>query len=277
MGFTEARDVAHGMAAKLLQPGGESSSHAPEIRQRLMAPEQLPVLHFIQLRDPYAVLVRLDMLGDDIHGDFGQIHVRADAGGGGDPGGVEDFLNHGHRQLMSRHAIGLQISGDVQKAFIDGIHMDVFGADVLHVDTENPRAVFLIQLHLRRGGEIRHLEVRVGGERRGIDGRGCEGVLPVFILLNMPGADAIAQALCVDLLYPLDNLEKPCPAGNPVGLETGGHGQTDRFLRTAVIRHNQVGGQRVKVTLHAFDGSVETFQINGDIGSVHPASSFLSG
>jgi hypothetical protein len=31
------------------------------------------------------------------------------------------------------------------------------------------------------------------------------------------------------------------------------------------------------VTLHAFDGSVETFQINGDIGSVQPASSFLSG
>ena len=55
-----------------------SPPYPPEICQGRMIPEHFPKGAFIQLRDPYPVLVRRNMLCDNIHGDLTEKQVVTD-------------------------------------------------------------------------------------------------------------------------------------------------------------------------------------------------------
>jgi len=69
------------------QLGGIASANPPKIRKRTMGPEQLPICHLVKFGDPYPILVWMDMLCHNIHGDFSQIEVGTHSSGSSDPGG----------------------------------------------------------------------------------------------------------------------------------------------------------------------------------------------
>ena len=71
--------IPHGEAPECFESPCDSRSDAPEIRERSVAPEELPVFIFIQLRDTHAVFVSRDVLRHDIHCDLCEIKVRSDA------------------------------------------------------------------------------------------------------------------------------------------------------------------------------------------------------
>ena len=208
--------IAHGKAPELFQPGRKSPAHPPEVRDRFMAPEQFPVFHFIQIRDPHAVLIRRHMLGHNVHGDFRQVHIGADPGRRRDSGGLKHIADHGLRQLPRRLAVCLQISRHIHEHLINGIDMDILRTDVFHVNGKDLRAVLLVQFHPRRRGEVRHFIIRMGLQGRIINGRGCESILPVLSLMNPPGPDPIPEAFRIDLLHALHDLKQPGASGNTV-------------------------------------------------------------
>ena len=49
--------------------------------------------------------------------------------------------------MVGRHFVGIEITSDVKKSFIDGVDMDVFGGDVASINGKNSRANFNILLH----------------------------------------------------------------------------------------------------------------------------------
>ena len=57
-----------------------------------MIPEQVAVGSLIQFGDADTVPVRLDMLGDDIHGNLAEVQIGADPGGSCDAGGSKNIL-----------------------------------------------------------------------------------------------------------------------------------------------------------------------------------------
>ncbi len=71
-----------------------------------MIPEQPAVGHFVQFGNPYAVFVRGDMLCTDIHGDFAQVEVCADACRRRDAGAGQHFQNQLSGKLPGGQLIG---------------------------------------------------------------------------------------------------------------------------------------------------------------------------
>ena len=257
-------NVSHGVAAQLFQTAGETEADAPEIPQGLVAPEQLPVAHLVQLRDTDTVLIRRNPLGHDIHGDLGQVHIGADAGCGGDAGVVKHIPDHGHGQFMGCHIISFQITGDIHEAFIHGIDMDVFIADIFHVDREDFGTDLLIELHARRSDDVVQLQGRIRRQLPGVSRFAGETVFPVRTAYGFPQTDGIAKTLSVDFFYTLNNFEQTGAAGNAVGLKAGGDGQADRLLRAGSIRHNEIRGQCVQIPCGTFHGGIKAFEVNGN-------------
>ena len=62
-----------------------------------MVPKLSAVRHLVEFGNTYAILVGRDVLGHDVHGHLAEIHVGADARGGGDSG----VLLHGGNHLAS--------------------------------------------------------------------------------------------------------------------------------------------------------------------------------
>ena len=152
--------------------------------------------------------------------------------------------------------------------------MDIFRTDVFHINSKDPRAVFLIQFHPRRGCDPGDPGIRVLCQFQCAERIGGKNIFAVFIFADPAGPDAFAQPLRIGVFYPLNDLKKPCPAGNPICFETRGNSQTDCFFRAAFVCHNQVRGQRVQPAFPAFDRGIKAFQVDGDIGPIHPAASF---
>ena len=73
-------------------------------------------------------------------------------------------------------------------------------------------------------------------------------------------ARGLPLPLGIDLPHPLHHLEQPCPAGDAIGFQRGGDGQTDGLLRALLVRHHQIGGHGVQATLHAFHTGVKRLQ-----------------
>ena len=265
IGQAKAGDISHGIAAQLFQAGSDSEPHTPEILQGTVAPEKFPVGLFIQFRDADTVLVRGNPLGHNIHGDFRQVHIGSYAGGGGNPGVVKHVPDHGHGELMGGHAVGFQIAGDIHEAFVHGIDMDIFITDIFHVDGKDFGADPLIKLHPRPGNNIIQLQGRIRRQLTRIGGAAGETVFPVRPTDSLAQADGIAQPFRIDLFNPLDDFKQAGTAGDPVSLETGRDGQADGFLCPGRVSHNKVNGKRVKTTVRTLHGSVETFEVDGDV------------
>ena len=117
--------IAHGVKPQFFQPPGVAPAYPPKICQRPMIPEVLPIAHFIQLGDPDAVLIRLHMLGHNVHCHLAKIEVCTNARGGCDAGIGQHILDHPGSQLPGCQAIGFQIGCGIDEHLIDGIYMDI--------------------------------------------------------------------------------------------------------------------------------------------------------
>ena len=94
------------------------------------------------------------MLGHNIHGDLGQIHVRTDSCGGRNASSIQHLPDHLHDQLMGRHFVGVQVAGQVDENFINGIDEDVISTDVFHIGRDYLCADLLVELHTGRGDDV---------------------------------------------------------------------------------------------------------------------------
>ena len=63
----------------------------------------------------------------------------------------------------------------------------------------------------------------------------------------------------IDLLHLLLHLKKTGATGNPKGFQRRRHRQTDRLVRSALIRHHQMGIQWIQLSFPAFHGSKKRF------------------
>ena len=229
-----AGDIAHGIKSDGLQLFLITASDSPEIRKRPVIPQKSPVCHLIQLCNAHAVSVRLHMLCHDVHGHFAQIQIGADSGRSSDPGRIQDVLHDFCGQFPGGHPVRIQIVGHIQEHFVDGIHMDIFGRDVFQVGIVDSGAVLNIESHPGRSGNVGKLQLRMFCKRRGMIRRA--GKLPVRGLSSSPG---------VHFFYFLYDFKKPCPAGDAVSLQGGGHGKTDGLLCPFGVCHHQMSGKRV--------------------------------
>ena len=247
-------NVPHGIEALGLQLPGVPLPHPPEIGQGPVIPEQPPVSHLIELGDPDAVLIRFNVLGHDIHGDFAKIQVGADAGGGGNTHGMQHIQNDGPGQFPGRHAVGVQIVGDVHHHLIDRIDDHIFLGHVFQVDLMNPGAVLDIESHSGRRHNIIEALLRAGLGH---------GIIIAPVEEDMPRNPP--PALGIDSLYLLDDLEQPGSSRDTVGFQGGADSKADGLLRSGGIRHHQIGRHRVQTPLYALHGGVERLEVNGQI------------
>ena len=101
-----ADDIAHCGKSLCLEFFRNPVPDAPEIGQRPVLPERFTIAALGEAGDAHAVFIRLHMLGLDVHGDFGQIQIRADPGGCGDAGCAQNIQNDCPRQFLRRLAVG---------------------------------------------------------------------------------------------------------------------------------------------------------------------------
>ena len=251
---TEARHVAHRIKPAGGEPFGVARAEPPEVRQRLVIPEQLAVAALGQLRNADAVLVRRTLFGPDVHGDLAQIEVRADPRRGGDAGGAEHVLNDAHGKIMRGLMAHAEIHRRVDEDLIDGIDVDILWRDVFQIDLIDLRAHLDIPGHLRHGDEIAQRLAWVG-KLRCVRGLALENVVR-----------RQSAALVVDLLHPAHNLKQPCASGNAVRLQRGRHRKTDRLRRAALIGHNQMRCERIEIPVPAGHGGIKGLQVDRNIG-----------
>ena len=152
--------------------------------------------------------------------------VGSDPGSGRDPNVILHIQNDSLRQLISCHSIGFQIMCHVHKHFINRIYMNIFRRHIFQIYIIDPRTVFHIKCHPRRCRNVRQ-----------------------FRLTGFSAA--------VYLFYFLNHFKKPGPSRNPIFFQGWRNCQADGFFRAAFIRHHQIGGQRIKSTLHTFYGCIK--------------------
>ena len=68
-----------------------------------------------------------------------------------------------------------------------------------------------------------------------------------------PEARRMEASLIVDLPEPLDDFEKTGASRDTIRLERRRDSQTDGLLGAARVGHHQIGCERVKMSLYAFD------------------------
>ena len=140
----------------------DSSSHSPEVGERLMRPQGLAIAHLIQLGNADTVLICRNVLCYDVHSHFAEEKVCADTGCCGDTGCLKDIQNDFHCKITGRELVSVQVVRDIHEHLVDGIHNDVFRRDVLHVDFVNPRAVLHVISHPRRRDDEVNRKLRIG-------------------------------------------------------------------------------------------------------------------
>ena len=97
------------------------------------------------------------MLCDNIHGNFCKIKVGTDSGGGSNPGAGKNVQDDRLGQIIGGHrcAVGITVDsfvrGDIHKYFINGVDMDIVGADIFQIDAVNICGYIDVALHLRCG------------------------------------------------------------------------------------------------------------------------------
>ena len=136
-------NVAHGKHASLLQPSGLAGSDLPEIRQRLVLPEQELIGVLVQFRYPDAVFVGRLLLGHNVHRHLGQIQIGSDPDRCRDAGSFQNFPDHSDCHevrwvgalALGFFAVGMQVSSTVYEALIDGVHVHVLRGHIVEIDS----------------------------------------------------------------------------------------------------------------------------------------------
>ena len=223
-----------------------------------MIPQQAPVRRLVEFGDAHPVRPGRDVLGDDIHGNLGQVQVRPDAGGGGDAGLTEDIGYDRARQLVRGGAVQAQVPRHVDEHLVDRVDVDVLGRRVFEIDRVDPRALPDIGGHARLGDDIGRFQRGIGAQLAGVAG-----------LVDEPAAGGGQTPALVDLPHLPHDLEQPGAAGQAIRLQGRGHRQADRLLRAADIRHHQMRVQRIDMERRALRRRIERLQVYGYIGTVH--------
>ena len=98
-----AGNIPHGVKSAAGQLPGVPAAYPPEVGDGPVIPQLPPVGGFVQQGDPCAGVVRGNMLGLDIQGDFAEVKIGADACGGSDAHGFPDLPQDPAGQLIGGH------------------------------------------------------------------------------------------------------------------------------------------------------------------------------
>ena len=127
-------NVSHGHDSLPLQFAGYATAHPPEIGERPVGPQQFAIPAFIEFGNAHAVLIRGDVLSNDIHRHFRQIQVRADACRGRDARLLENVGHDATCQFMGRAPEILEIFRDIDEHLVHRIHVDILFRGVVQID-----------------------------------------------------------------------------------------------------------------------------------------------
>ena len=147
-------NISHCINALGCQLRGISSPDPPEIRNRLMIPQQFPVAHLVESRYPDTILIRRHMLGNNIHRDLTQIHIRAYSCSCRNSRSIKNISYHTHGKFAHTDSICIKIRCNIHKHFIYRIYQHILRGDIFKVYAVYPLAVFNIPGHLRSGSYI---------------------------------------------------------------------------------------------------------------------------
>ena len=205
--------VPHGVDAVGFQPFDSAGASHPEIRQRAMVPQQIPVRLLVQLCNSDTIFVCRDVLCYNVHGQLCKVEVGADACRCGDAGVVQHLPHHGHGKLVGAHVVIGQVARHINKNLVNGVGVDIRRGHIFEVGLVDLSGNVQIPLHPGRRNDVAQPQCRVCVQGIGIK-RGSGKV--VFSILSpdclfLP--DGSLQPLSVDLFHPLNGFKQPCSAG----------------------------------------------------------------
>ena len=121
----------------------------PDVCYRPMMPQVFPERFRIQVSDMVG-----DFLGRDVQRNLGQEQVRTNTGGGAYSRLGPHRIHQHYRHFFGRPFIHFQIRRDIDKAFVNGIDMDVFGRNIAQVNPVNLGRYLHILFHAGHGGDV---------------------------------------------------------------------------------------------------------------------------
>ena len=187
-----------------------ASAYTPELRDRLVVPQLMPIRHFIQFCDAYTVFVGRHLFGHNIHRHLAEIHIRTNASRSSNARLTQHVANHLHRQLMGSQFICAKISRHIHNHLIDGIHMDVLWCYILQINLVYLRADLNVVCHLRRCCYIVNSPVRMLFQFYIGCGFACQTM-----------TRHLALTFIVHLAHPLYHLKQSCTSANTVCFQRG--------------------------------------------------------
>ena len=247
----------------------------PEIRQRAVVPQQIPVRLLVQLCNADTIFVCRNVLCYDVHGQLCKVEVGADACRCGDAGVVQHLPHHGHGKLVGAHVVIGQIARHINENLVDGVGVDIRRGHIFEVGLVDLGGNIQIPLHPGRRNNVAQPQCRVCVQGVGIE-RGAGKV--VFAILSpdcLVLPDGSLQPLNVDLFHPLNGFKQPCSAGYLVGFQGGRHRKADGLFGAGGVRHHQIGGQGVQMAVYALHRGIEAFQVDCQIGALRCHTSAL--
>ena len=211
------RQVPHRINAVGFQSFDGAGTGHPEIRQRSVVPQQIPVRLLVQFRNADTVLVRRDVLRHNVHRQFCKVDVCADACRCGDAGVVQHLPHHGHGKLMGTHVVIGQIACHVNEDLVDRVGVNICRGHIFEVGLVDLGGHVQIPLHPGRRNNVAQPQRRVCVQGVGIEGGAGKVVLAILSpdCLFLP--DGSLQPLGVDLPDTLNGFKQPCSAGYLVG------------------------------------------------------------
>lgn len=130
-----------------------------EIIDRLMRPQKLPILDFVQFRNSDAVFVAWDVLCHDIHSDFREVQIRTDATRRRNAVRTQYRLNDPCHQFVWRYVVERSIRRHIDEHFVDTIYVNVLRREKLQVDAVYFRRHLQISRHTRHRDDIVDVEI----------------------------------------------------------------------------------------------------------------------
>ena len=257
------------------QPLDGAGAGHPEIRQRAVVPQQIPIGLLVQLRNADTIFVCRDVLCHNVHRQLCKVEVGADACRCGDAGIGQHLPHHGHGKLVGAHVVIGQIARHINKNLVDGVGVDIRRGHIFEVGLVDLGGNVQIPLHPGWRNDVAQPQCRVCVQGVGIK-RGAGKV--IFAVLSpdclfLP--DGSLQPLGVDLPDTLDGFKQPRSAGYLVSFQGGRHRKADGFLGAGGVRYHQIGGQGVQMTVYALHRGIEAFQVDCQIGALHCHDSAL--
>ncbi len=205
--------VPHGVDAVGFQSlDGAGTSH-PEIRQRAMVPQQIPIGLLVQLCNADTIFVCRDVLCHNVHRQLCEVEVGADACRCGDAGVVQHLPHHSHGKLVGAHVVVGKIARHINENLVDGVGVDIRRRHIFEVGLVDLGGNVQIPLHPGRRNDVAQPQCRVCVQGVGIERGAGKVVLAILSPDRLFLPDSSLQPLGVDLFHPLDGFKQPRSAG----------------------------------------------------------------